>query len=414
MHVFLLSLALAVFDGSSEASASTEEPEEGCGCSTPSRDGALSAFDAGGGSAGCTAPEELSEGVALSPLIAIPGGTFWMGTPPSRQPYPGDGETPRRKCTVSPFRLEQYEVSNEQYAAFINATGYRTESEKWGWSFAFEHAISQEIKDAIKNQVAAAPWWLPVEKADWRHPEGPDRDVFADGRAKHPIVQVSWDDAVAYCEWAGRRLPTEAEWERAARGPKLKRRFPWGNKLIGRDKVHRANIWQGVFPKNNTADDGFAGTCPVDAFGPQNAWQLYNMIGNAWEWVSDFWTVRHTAEHYTDPRGPAQPDGPGVERTKKGGSYMCHKSYCYRYVARRFARAPARAPATAPAPFSASPSDPTARGPCALPLTLPLSRPPCRTGWCGPRTTLTLTFRWCTRCRSALRRMKSGRRSLGA
>ena len=344
----VLGLALAVFDG-----ASTEEPEEGCGCSTPSRDGVLSAFGEGGNSAGCTAPEELSEGVALSPLIAIPGGTFWMGTPPSRQPYPGDGETPRRQCTVSPFRLEQYEVSNEQYAAFINATGYRTESEKWGWSFAFEHAISKEIKDAIKNQVAAAPWWLPVEKADWRHPEGPDRDVFGDGRAKHPVVQVSWDDAVAYCEWAGRRLPTEAEWERAARGPKLKRRFPWGNKLIGRDKAHRANIWQGVFPKNNTADDGFAGTSPVDAFGPQNAWQLYNMIGNAWEWVSDFWTIHHTTEHLTNPQGPATPDGPGIERTKKGGSYMCHKSYCYRCVARRALLGPL----------------PTVRGLCALPLT---------------------------------------------
>ena len=308
--------------------------EEPCGCSTPSRDGGLAALGSDKESH-CEAPEE---DVTLSPLIAIPGGTFWMGTPASRQPYPGDGETPRRKCTISPYRLEQYEVSNKQYAAFVNATGYRTESEKYAWSFAFEYAISKEIKDAIKNQVAAAPWWLPVEGADWRHPEGPDRDVLTDGRANHPVVQVSWDDALAYCKWAGRRLPTEAEWERAARGPKLKRRFPWGNKLIGRNGIHRANIWQGVFPKNNTGmkagGDGHVGTAPVDAFGPQNTWQLYNMIGNAWEWVSDFWTTKHTTAHLTDPQGPNQPDGPGVERTKRGGSYMCHKSYCYRCVLR--------------------------------------------------------------------------------
>ena len=221
-------------------------------------------------------------------FVRIPGGDFVMGTDDPK--IPGDGEHPARPVRVSPFLLQRYEVSNSQYARFVDATGFETESESFGWSFVFEQMISPEIEATIKQAVAAVPWWLPVHGADWRHPEGPDRDL--DGRWDHPVVHVSWNDAQAYCEWRGGRLPTEAEWEFAARGGKARRLFPWGNKLMPRD-THRTNIFHGTFPENNTADDGFVFAAPVDAFGPQNKFGLYNILGNVWEWTADEWTVRH-------------------------------------------------------------------------------------------------------------------------
>ena len=179
-----------------------------------------------------------------------------------------------------------------------------------------------------------APWWRQVEGASWRHPEGPQSELG--DRDSHPVVHVSWNDAIAYCGWASLRLPSEAEWEYAARGGLEQRLFPWGDELEP-DGSHRMNVWQGEFPARNTCADGFYGTCPVDAFAP-NAFGLYNTTGNVWEWCAD-WFSRdfHTRDKRTNPRGPRR----GTHRTARGGSYLCHASYCRRYrVAGRNALTP--------------------------------------------------------------------------
>ncbi|NXY47602.1 SUMF1 enzyme, partial [Ceuthmochares aereus] len=256
-------------------------------------------------------------------MVAIPGGVFTMGTdePEIQQ----DGEWPARRVHVDSFYMDQYEVSNEEFERFVNSTGYVTEAEKFGDSFVFEGMLSEEVKADIHQAVAAAPWWLPVKGANWKHPEGPDSNIS--DRKDHPVLHVSWNDAVAFCMWAGKRLPTEAEWEFSCRGGLENRYllFPWGNKLQPKGQ-HYANIWQGVFPTNNTAEDGYKGTAPVTAF-PPNGYGLYNIVGNAWEWTSDWWAVHHTTDEVRNPKGPSS----GTDRVKKGGSYMCHKSYCYRY-----------------------------------------------------------------------------------
>eukprot|EP00075_Anas_platyrhynchos_P034099 XP_027323352.1 formylglycine-generating enzyme isoform X1 [Anas platyrhynchos] len=255
------------------------------------------------------------------PMVAIPGGVFTMGT--DEPEIWQDGEGPARRVRLNGFYMDQHEVSNEDFERFVNATGYLTEAEKFGDSFVFEGMLSEEVKSEIHQAVAAAPWWLPVKGANWKHPEGPDSNIF--NRMDHPVLHVSWNDAVAFCTWAGKRLPTEAEWEYSCRGGLENRLFPWGNKLQPKGQ-HYANIWQGVFPSNNTAEDGYKGTAPVTAF-PPNGYGLYNIVGNAWEWTSDWWAVQHSAEEAHNPTGPSS----GTDKVKKGGSYMCHKSYCYRY-----------------------------------------------------------------------------------
>ncbi|XP_043213461.1 formylglycine-generating enzyme-like [Amphibalanus amphitrite] len=256
-----------------------------------------------------------------NPLLDIPGGTFTMGT--DRPHFAQDGEGPARRVTVSPFRLQQREVSNAEFARFVAATGYVTEAERFGSSFMPQHLLPQSVLASIGQSVAAAPWWLPVAGAQWRHPEGADSSV--DGRQDHPVVHVSWTDAVSYCRWLGGRLPTEAEWERAARAGLTERLLPWGNKERPHGQ-HRMNTWQGTFPTEDTGEDGHVGTAPCATY-PANGYGLYDMAGNVWEWTADWWAVHHDPRPATDPTGPAS----GTDRVKKGGSYMCHRDACYRY-----------------------------------------------------------------------------------
>lgn len=248
----------------------------------------------------------------------IPGGTYFIGT---NKPFIiADGEGPEREVHLNSFFIDKYEVSNEYFQNFVKSTGYITEAEKFNDSFVFEMLISNKIKSTIAQAVAAAPWWLPVKGANWKHPEGPDSNLK--GRARHPVIHVSWNDATAYCNWAGKRLPTEAEWEVACRGGLKGRLYPWGNALTPNNKT-RMNIWQGEFPLNNTKEDGYLSTSPVDEY-PANNYGLYNMVGNVWEWVEDWWDVKHIPGSLTGPEK-------GTDKVKKGGSYMCHKSYCYRH-----------------------------------------------------------------------------------
>jgi formylglycine-generating enzyme required for sulfatase activity len=254
-------------------------------------------------------------------MVRLPGGTFLMGAEDGLA-YPADGEGPVRDVTLSPFWIDRCAVSNADFARFVADTGHVTDAERLGWSFVFAGLLPDDFP--ATRGVAAAPWWRQVFGASWRRPEGPHSHL--DGRADHPVVHVSWFDVAAYAAWAGKRLPTEAEWEYAARGGLSAKVYPWGDQLAP-GGVPRANTWQGVFPTENTCEDGFYGTCPVNAF-PPNGFGLFNVVGNVWEWCGDwFSTGWRRGVSARDPLGP--PDG--EERVLKGGSYLCHASYCARY-----------------------------------------------------------------------------------
>ena len=274
--------------------------------------------------------------VEETPMVRIPAGEFTMGTDDPQ--IMTDGESPARRVFVNEFLLDQYEVSNRQFIEFVLDTGFETEAEKFGWSFCFESTLSAKVLSTIDRQVAAVPWWVPVQGANWVRPNGPDQDIISQELLDFPVVHVSHNDARAYCAWRNARLPREAEFERAARGGLESQDYPWGNELTPEGRF-RANLWQGEFPRENLATDGFPFACPVNEFGPQNDFGLYNIIGNAWEWVADAWTTRHRTvapdgSKLVDPQveySLDKMDDPTIERVKKGGSYMCHISYCYRY-----------------------------------------------------------------------------------
>ena len=264
-------------------------------------------------------------------MVRLAGGEFLMGSE-DRFAYPDDGEGPVRRVRLDPFWIDACAVSNERFSQFVEATEYVTEAERLGTAFVFAGLLPDDFPPT--RGVVQAPWWRQVEGADWMHPEGPHSDV--EDRMAHPVVHVSWNDAQEFCVWAGTRLPTEAEWEYAARGGHEGRAFPWGDELEPGGE-HRMNVWQGAFPNENTRADGWYGTCPVDEFAA-NDYGLHNTTGNVWEWCSNWYSRDfHTREKRTNPQGP----GRGTHRASRGGSYLCHASYCRRYrVAARQALTP--------------------------------------------------------------------------
>lgn len=238
--------------------------------------------------------------------------------------YPQDGERPSRTVEVNPFTMNTTAVTFDEFATFVDATGHVTQAQADGWSFVFAGLLPEPDSDTAG--VVGAEWWRQVFGASWCHPEGPQSDTST--RSNHPVVHVSWNDAVAYCDWAGARLPTEAEWEFAARGGLEQATYPWGDELNPGGE-HRCNIWHGTFPTDNTSDDGWYGTAPVDAFEP-NGLGLFNAVGNVWEWCSDEFSRRPSSASATPCCAPTTPSI-ATRRTMKGGSYLCHDSYCFRY-----------------------------------------------------------------------------------
>jgi sulfatase modifying factor 1 len=276
--------------------------------------------------AGASSRHEIAQAI-------VPAQTFAMGDAQGDGKW-GDGETPVHPVALRTFSIDVTSVTNDDFSVFVDATGYRTESEIFGYSAVFHLAFEGDNAD-ILGRPPHTPWWWGVSGADWRHPGGRLSSIH--GRGDHPVVQVSWNDAAAYCEWAGRALPTEAQWEAASRGGLPSLRFPWGNDLgatEGGADSWPVNIWQGAFPEVNTAEDGYLTTAPVHSY-QTNAYGLWQTVGNVWEWCSDVFAVEtyaYDAVHgiTQDPTGPAaaRPDAP---RTMRGGSFLCHDSYCNRY-----------------------------------------------------------------------------------
>lgn len=264
---------------------------------------------------------EVTQKELRSRLKPIPGGIFEMGT--RRSSFADDLDSPRRKVKLSGYRMSPTAVTNAEYAHFVSETGYETVAEQEGWSFVFHLLLDDATK--YTEFPASVPWWRKVDGSCWSAPEGPGSDITS--RGDHPVVHIAWYDALAYCNWSGLLLPTEAQWERAARGGIANRKFPWGDELMPGGK-YAMNTFQGQFPMHNSADDGWIGTAPVDAFQP-NGFGMFNMTGNVWEWVADRFGPLPAAGKLPplDPTGGAE----GYARVQRGGSYLCHISYCDRY-----------------------------------------------------------------------------------
>lgn len=255
-------------------------------------------------------------------FVDIPAGSFAMGDHQGTG-YPADGETPVHEVHLDAFWIGATTVTNAQFSAFVEETGYATTAEHHGVSAVFYAAFQGQRSDILR-QVPGVPWWLAVRGADWRRPHGPGSSIA--GKADHPVVHVSWYDAMAYCSWAGVRLPTEAEWEYAARGGLQGKKYAWGDDLTP-GGVWNCNIWQGRFPHDNTAEDGYLTTAPVKTYQP-NGYGLWQVAGNVWEWCQDWFDSDYYSNSKTHrPHGPRT----GDRRVMRGGSYLCHDSYCNRY-----------------------------------------------------------------------------------
>lgn len=293
-------------------------------------------------------------------IILLPKGDTALGT--NKPHFPADSEGPLYNFTLDrDLWVDKYEVTNEQFAAFVAETRFVTEAEKYGWSFVHELQLSEAVKKGISSAVAGAEWWLPVNGADWLHAEGPGSDVLSSGRGNHPVVHVSQRDATVYCMWAGGgRLPLEDEWEYMARGGDrgaADEKFPWGDRLLSdpppdpakarvevgakggskpvatpaefgfnasrvvldpkSGRRHRMNVWQGEFPMKPTPVDGHLWTAPVDALGPQNQWGFHHVLGNVWEWTNTNWcppatrqVPRSELRRFPNPARKIPPDCP--------------------------------------------------------------------------------------------------------
>lgn len=266
------------------------------------------------------APEATQQALTAQ-LVPLKGGFFDMGA--RKSTYAADQDAPRLRVRLRPFMISPTAVSNADFSAFVQATGYITLAEREGWSFVFHMLLDKPAR--WPHSPPGLPWWRKVEGACWSAPEGPE--TTTEGREDHPAVHIAWYDALAYCAWAGLRLPSEAEWEYAARGGLARTKFPWGNALRP-GGLCAMNTWQGEFPVINTAEDGFIGTAPVRSFAP-NGYGLFNMTGNVWEWVGDRFGAR---TGYQPAPGASWGDlDSGLARVQRGGSYLCHESYCDRY-----------------------------------------------------------------------------------
>jgi formylglycine-generating enzyme required for sulfatase activity len=283
-------------------------------------------------------------------MVWIPGGEFSMGTANPVGMKSGGMQSmadarPVHRVYVDGFFMDKTEVTNAEFAAFVKATGYVTVAEQKPTAAEFPGVPAENL---IAGSVIFTPvatndlnnylqWWSYVHGADWKHPLGPQSDLK--GKENYPVVHVAWQDAAAYAKWAGKRLPTEAEWEFAARGGKAGEMYTWGNQLKP-DGKWMANIYEGKFPSDDEALDGYAGIAPVKQF-PANGYGLYDMAGNVWEWCSDW----YSADYYKtlageglvkNPKGPAQsydPDEPGtIKKVQRGGSFLCTDQYCTRYM----------------------------------------------------------------------------------
>ncbi len=279
-------------------------------------------------------------------MVWIPGGQFLMG---SEHHEARKDEKPVHPVAVSGFYIDVTEVTNQQFKKFVEATGYRTTAEL---KPKLDEVMAQlppgtpapsedqlvpgslvfHATDGPVNTQDFSQWWTWTPGADWRHPKGPQSNI--QGLDDHPVVHISWYDAVAYCDWAGKRLPTEAEWEFAARGGMQQNPYVWGDEKPS-DVEPQANIWQGQFPYRNTARDGFMRTAPVKSFKP-NPYGLFDMAGNVWEWCSDWFRQdTYSLRANTDvinPIGPERTDHPlEPRRVQRGGSFLCHRDYCSSY-----------------------------------------------------------------------------------
>jgi len=269
-------------------------------------------------------------------MIWVPAGKFWMGS----NNGPAD-EQPQHQVTLDGFWMDKYEVTNGQFAKFVKATGYKTVAELPSDPKKYPDAPKDRLvpfsgvfcgcESDLKNPL---DWWKFMPGADWRHPEGPKSTI--DGKEDYPVVHIAWEDAAAYAKWAGKRLPTEAEWEYAARGGLDRKEYVWGDAKQGQDGKWYANTYQGKFPSKDTGADGYTGLAPVGKF-PANGYGLHDMSGNAWEWCQDWYQPNYYSKSpEKNPKGPAtgfeEFAGEGPNRVRRGGSFLCADEYCRRYL----------------------------------------------------------------------------------
>src|SRR5262245_34345708 len=296
--------------------------------------------------AACCVPEREDKAAVVVPTVAAFGAarsarpdlvhisacTFTMGNALT-DAVAADGEGPVRQVSLDPFLIAATTVSNREFGDFVRATRYVTDAERLGYSFIFYLQVPPERRIHIRQVVKDLPWWLPIADASWQRPEGPGSHVYE--RLDHPVVHVSWNDAQAYCAWTGARLPTEAEWECAARGRLEGCRFPWGDDLM-RNGAPRCQVWRGSFP--NAPEAGWRPQTVAVAAGEANGYGLFNVCGNVWEWCADWFSPTY---HCETPADNPLFTGATGRRSMRGGSFLCHVSYCNRYrVAARSSNTP--------------------------------------------------------------------------